>query len=304
MKEYINNYEKFFGKNVMDFINNNLSEDEIVSCNKKIHLDIFENSKDAPTIIFSHGMAGYGRLLSPYAYRLFNYGYNVILPDLTGYGHNKGLRGHWIWSELVSNLIDTCLYARERFNDNLYLAGGSMGGCIAYHAVCHNAPVKALASYCLFDFQDKELIKETSSYGFLTPIVKSSLKLFARIIPNVRIPATKVSSYDNLSDNAEFNNLVKNDPLGGNKMSLKAASQLLSVKLPIRFEDYNKVPVLVIQPSADKMTPAKFSFKAFEKIVIADKKYIDLHDRGHWVLDDEGINIICNEMNEWFVKFK
>lgn len=300
MQNYFNNYRKFFGEDVMDFIHNQLSEKEIVSSGNKIHLDIFERAKDAPTIVFSHGMAGYGRLLAPYAYRLYNQGYNVVLPDLTGYGHNKGLRGHWIWKDLVNNIIDTCVFAKESYNEKVYLAGGSMGGCIAYHAVCHNAPVKALASYCLFDFQDKELVRETSSYGIFTPIIKNSLKLFAKVFPNIRIPATKVSSYDNLSDNKEFNNLVKSDPLGGNKMSLKAASELLSVRLPIRFEDFTKVPVLVIQPSADKMTPAKFSYKAYETLGIKDKKYVNLPDRGHWVLDDEGIDIICNEMDEWF----
>jgi alpha-beta hydrolase superfamily lysophospholipase len=298
--DYIFNYESFFGKKVMDFIQNKIVCDQIFSAGEQIHLDIFERDKNAPTIVFSHGMAGYGRLLSPYAYRLYNSGYNVILPDLAGYGHNEGLRGHWTWKELIANLVDACNYAKEQYNDNVYLAGGSMGGCLAYHAVCHNAPVKALASYCLFDFQDKELLKEASAYGIFTSAIKNTLKLLSVFMPKIRIPATKVSSYDNLSDSKDFNNLVKNDPLGGNKMSLKAAAEMLSIALPIKFEDYDIVPTLVIQPSADKMTPAKYSLKAYNLLKTDKKKYVEVKGRGHWVYDDEGVDLICTEMVNWF----
>lgn len=299
---YLMNYEKFFGKNVIEFAQNEIQEDWIESADGEIHLDIFTKDIEAPTIVFSHGMAGYGRLLIPYAYRLFSYGFNVILPDLKGYGHNKGQRGHWKWNNLVDNVVDTSKYAKNNFNGEIYLAGGSMGGVIAYHSVCKGAPVKAVACYCLFDFQDMELIKESSSYGPFTPLVKSSLTWLSRVVPNFSIPASSVSSYDNLSDSSEFNNLVKNDPLGGNKMTLTAAAEMTSVLLPIAFEYFDLVPILVIQPGADKMTPAKFTRRAYDKLGTKDKKYLELEDRGHWVLDDEGVDIICSEIKEWFLK--
>ncbi|WP_242987711.1 alpha/beta fold hydrolase [Anaerobacterium chartisolvens] len=299
---YFMNYEKYFGKKVMEFSQREMTEDWLDSAHGEIHLDVFTKDVEAPTIVFSHGMAGYGRLLCPYAYRLFSNGFNVILPDLIGYGHNKGQRGHWKWSDLVKNLIDTSNYAANKFNGDIFLAGGSMGGVIAYHAVCHGAPVKAVACYCLFDFQDMELIKESSSYGPFTSLVKSSLRWISKVAPNFSIPASSVSSYDNLSDNDEFNNLVKKDPLGGNKMTLTAASEMTSVLLPISFEEFDIVPILVIQPGADKMTPAKFTKKAYEKLGTKNKKYLELEGRGHWVLDDEGVDTICNEINEWFLK--
>ena len=80
--DYFMNYEKFFGSSVMEFVQRNAMEEWIASAGGKIHLDIFVKDTAAPTIVFSHGMAGYGRLLAPYALRLYNHGYNVILPDL------------------------------------------------------------------------------------------------------------------------------------------------------------------------------------------------------------------------------
>jgi alpha-beta hydrolase superfamily lysophospholipase len=298
---YFMNYENHFGKDVIAFAQKEIQEDWIDSAGSKIHLDLCIKDKAAPTIVFSHGMAGYGRLLAPYACRLFAMGFNILLPDLKGYGHNKGQRGHWKWSDLVENLIDTSLYAKKRFQGDLFLAGGSMGGVIAYHAVCQGAPVKAAACYCLFDFQDMELIKESSSYGPFTPLVKASLKWLSKAAPNFSIPASRVSSYDNLSDCAEFNNLVKQDPLGGNTMTLTAAAEMTSVVLPIPFEKFDKVPILVIQPGADKMTPAKFTKKAFDLLETPAKKYVELEGRGHWVLDDEGVDLICSEIKQWFL---
>ena len=297
---YIMKYEKFFGKNVMEFAQKKLREEWIDSAGGKIHLDVFDNEIAAPTIVFSHGMAGYGRLLIPYAHRLFSHGFNVILPDLKGYGHNKGQRGHWKWNDLVNNLVDTSHYAADRYKGDIFLAGGSMGGVVAYHAVCKGAPVKAVSCYCLFDFQDMELIKESSSYGPFTSLVKSSLMWLSKVAPNFSIPASSVSSYDNLSDNTEFNNLVKKDPLGGNKMTLSAAAEMTSVVLTIPFEEFRTVPILVIQPREDKMTPAKFTKKAYDKLGTQNKKYVELEGRGHWVLDDEGVDRICSEMKAWF----
>lgn len=300
---YFMNYEKIFGRTVMEFAQKKLTEEWINSAGGKIHLDILVNDVASPTIVFSHGICGYGRLLVPFANKLYKNGFNVILPDLIGYGHNKGKRGHWKWNELVYNLIDSCNYAKKKFNSNVFLAGGSMGGSLAYHAVCHGAPVRALASYCLYDFQDVELIKELSSFGRFTSLAILSLRQLSRIAPNFSISVARViSSYDNLSDNTEFNNLVKNDPLGCNKMTLTATTEMMGIVLPIPFEKYNIVPILVIQPGADKMISGKFSKRAYNRLGIKEKKYVEVEGRGHWIIDDEGVDLICSEITKWFLK--
>lgn len=302
-KNYWYNYGKFIGEDVIKFVETKLEEEWIASAGAEIHLDMFIKDKKAPTIVFSHGMAGYGRLLAPYAYHLYNNGFNVILPDLIGYGHNKGKRGHWRWEQLVQNLIDTCTYAKENFNDNVFLAGASMGGALAYHAVCHGAPVKAVTSYCLYDYHDMEFMRESSGHGAFADTMHKSLNIFAKILPTFNLPASMVASYDNLSDSKEFNNLIKNDPLAGNKITLQAVNEMVQVKLPITFEEYNKTPILVIQPGADKMTPARFIKKCFDRLGIAEKRYVEVEGRGHWVIDREGVSLICNEMTEWFQRY-
>jgi len=299
----LSRYKHFFGIDVINFIDKNLSESWINSAKTKIHLDEYIKNKNAPTIVFSHGIAGFGRLLTPYAYKLYEAGFNVILPDLKGYGFNKGLRGHWSFSDLVENIVDSYYYAKEKYNENVFIAGGSMGGAIAYHTACQLNDLKAVACYCLFDFNDEEFIKASSNYGFFTPLIKKILTISALFIPKLTVPATTISSFNNLSDNDEFNKTVENDPLAGNKISLKAIKDLLSFKLPIPFLKYNKAPILIIQPEKDRMTPPKFSKKAYKLIKAKEKKFIVLKDRGHWVIDSEGVEIICKGISSWFYRF-
>lgn len=83
-------------------------------------------------------------------------------------------------------------------------------------------------------------------------------------------------------------------------MTLTAAAEMTSVRLPVRFEKFDIVPILVIQPGADKMTPAKFTRRAYEKLGAINKKYVDIPGRGHWVLDAAGVDLICAEMVKWF----
>ena len=146
---YLQNYLPWYGPDVLSFVRGHLREEWLESASSKIHLDIYERSIDRPVVILSHGMAGYGRLLANFAWVFYNRGFSVVLPDLKGYGHNPGPRGHWKWHELVQNVLDACQWAGSKINPSVFLAGASMGGALVYHAACHGAPVKAIACCCL-----------------------------------------------------------------------------------------------------------------------------------------------------------
>ncbi len=297
----IERYRDILGRDVLDFVAKHLRENWIESGGERIHLDVFARDAGGPTIVFSHGLAGYGRLLAPYAYRLYQLGYNVILPDLAGYGHNRGLRGHWTWDALVENLTDACCYARQSFEGDVFLAGASMGGPLAYRALCKGAPARAIACYCLYDFGDEELARKSSPFGSLLPLMKPLVGRLSRVLPRVRIPISRVLHYDKLSGDPAFNELLRTDPLAGNSLSLRAISEMLNAALPIEFEEFDLAPILILQPGADEMTPPRFSREAYGRLHTSRKRYVEVEGRGHWILDEEGIGIVCAEMDRWFV---
>src|SRR5258708_7961854 len=84
--------------------------------------------------------------------RFYDAGYSVVLADQKGQGFSGGRRGDYTIAECVQNIVDTGLWARQRFNESIFMAGASAGGTLAYYAAAQGAPVKAIAVLNLFDF--------------------------------------------------------------------------------------------------------------------------------------------------------
>ncbi len=101
-RDFWRSYAPWFGQSVIDEIERTVTEAWIDSAGRRIHLDVYARpgaTASIGAVVFSHGIAGYGRLLSPFALRLWKRGFNVICPDLAGYGFNEGRRarvGLWL----------------------------------------------------------------------------------------------------------------------------------------------------------------------------------------------------------------
>jgi pimeloyl-ACP methyl ester carboxylesterase len=70
----------------------------------KIHIDFYPASQSKVKIILLHGVGGNGRLLSFIGIPLFKNGYEVICPDLPGYGLtelNNNMPSYETWVNLV-----------------------------------------------------------------------------------------------------------------------------------------------------------------------------------------------------------
>lgn len=283
-RDYWKNYMvKWFGKELIEKWNDWATEDYIKSNKRSVHLEIYDTGNiDATTIIFSHGIAGYARILLPFIIPLREKGYNLVIPDLQGYGYNEGYKGDFEWKAHVENLIDSVKYAKNRFKGKIVLGGASMGGPLAYAASCQYNEIDALICWCLWDFSDKEfMLKETNTKGltyFLIPFFKIASMFFGR----ARLKTYKLISYDTLSDSQEMNELVKKDPQAGTYITLRGASSLiLQSKANSKHKDF-RLPVLVCQPGSDEMTPKYYTKKTFEKLGSKIKKYIELDGAAHF----------------------
>ena len=84
--------------------------------NWKIHLDHYKNPNGKAKIILLHGVGGNGRVLSFIAVPLHRAGFELIVPDLPGYGYSEGNKKkvtYTDWVDLASHLID-----REKSKDD------------------------------------------------------------------------------------------------------------------------------------------------------------------------------------------
>ncbi|QGU00335.1 hypothetical protein SYNTR_1741 [Candidatus Syntrophocurvum alkaliphilum] len=287
--DYWKNYmENIFGIELIDKWDQYVTQDCILSNNRNINLEIYDSGDNTrPTLVFAHGIAGYARVLLPFLIPLREKGYNIIAPDLQGYGYNGGLKGDFDWDAHVQNLKDTVDYAKKRFTGKIILGGASMGGPLAYATATRYKNVDALACWCLWDFNDREfMLNETNTKQF-TYLLIPIFKVLSNILGKMRLKTYTLVSYDTLSASKELNELIKDDPQAGTHITLKGALSLVLKSKPDIPHNEFTLPVLVLQPGDDRMTPVKYIEKTFNQLASKNKKYVKLKGCEHFPIEKE-----------------
>ncbi|EHQ89846.1 alpha/beta hydrolase [Desulfosporosinus youngiae] len=125
--EFWKNYmTRWFGADLIDKWYKHVEVTTIDSVKGPISVEIYRAAEPSkPTLVFSHGIAGYSRLLLPFIMPILEKCYNVVSPDLEGFGYNTRRKGDFCWDEHLENLRDTVAYARKLFKGKVFLGGGS-----------------------------------------------------------------------------------------------------------------------------------------------------------------------------------
>ena len=254
----------------------------IPSIKGDLQLEVYDTGDPTrPTLVFAHGIAGYARLLLPFLMPLFKRGYNIVAPDLEGYGYNGRTRGDFTWDTHLQNLCDAVIYARQRFEGPIYLGGASMGGPLAYATDARYHCADGLVCWCLFDFADREFMTKETNTGRLTYVLMPFLRLSSVLLGKIRVPTEWFVSYDTLTADPTFNDMVRQDPQSGTRISLRGAISLVTQSKPdLPHAEYTK-PVLVCQPSADQMTPHRYTQRVYDALASPQKRLVDF-EGGHF----------------------
>src|SRR6266566_4422272 len=94
----------------------------------EIHLDRYAAPAAPLTVVMLHGGGGYGRLLAPFAMMLRAHGYEVVLPDLPGYGLSVARAELFSYSRWVDCAADLVEAEARRSGRPVVLFGMSVGG--------------------------------------------------------------------------------------------------------------------------------------------------------------------------------
>jgi alpha-beta hydrolase superfamily lysophospholipase len=282
--DFWKNYmERWFGSELIGEWSQHCTLTSIESSGGPIGLEVYDTgSPERPTLVFSHGIAGYARVLLPFLIPLRHRGYNLVAPDLRGYGYNEDRKGDFDWNTHVDNLGDAVRFARERFDGPVLLGGASMGGPLAYAAAARHGGVDGLVCWCLWDFQDREFMTHETMTGRLTYLLVPFMALFSKLLGHLRLKTTYFVSYDTLTDNPQFNDLLKQDPQAGTLISLRGAQSLvLQSAVDVPHAAWT-APTLVLQPGADRMTPKRYTKRVFDQLASENKLYVELEGCEHF----------------------
>lgn len=129
---YWEQYQSFFPAHARVTAANGPNEEWLPWRGASIHVDRFPCAASPLTMIVVHGGGGYGRLFAPIGKLLHGAGYEVLAPDLPGYGLSQAppsLVTYQAWTDLLCDLASS---EYQNTGRRVVLCGGSLGGYLAY----------------------------------------------------------------------------------------------------------------------------------------------------------------------------
>lgn len=264
----------------------------------KIHLDSYKNADAPAKVILLHGVGGNGRLLSFIAVPLFNAGYEVIAPDLPGYGNSIVKKRKVVyddWVNLVSFLID-----QEKAKDQrpVFVFGLSAGGMLAYHAAAKNPQVAGVIATNLLDQRNKKVRDASTGSKLKSRVLVPMLKFTSLFAGGAMLPMKKVANMKAIVNDEEVLKLLLSDEKSsGTKVPLRFLTSLIKAKPAIEPEDF-QIPVLLVHPGEDLWTPTWTSEVFFNRLT-GEKDLKILENAGHFPIEQPGIS----QLPEYSIKF-
>jgi len=138
---------------------------------------------------------------------------------------------------------------------------------LAYQAACLNKRVKGLVVTTFVDTSSQKVRDQIAPSKLISRAGKFTLDNFFFLMDSFRVPVSKVSRMDLISNNADLTKLIMNDPLAaGTKVSLRFLRTFLNMKPIVEPENFNTCPVLLIHPELDSMTPYDLSKSFYNRL--------------------------------------
>jgi len=248
--------------------------DHTIKSGKRIHLDVFSVSKDAPTVIFIPGTGTYSLCYTPFYRYLYEAGYNVVGFDPRGHGRSEGEKGDYTLSEIMLDAEAAISYAIDRFNPEVSLMGCSQGGILAFYMAARDTRLKSVICQNFADLMGKNshrLSRHPRATLFLKPFLMPILESF----PEKSLP---VESYINLRQIplkyfGNLHNFLEKDPLALKHIKWKAIRSLASTEMDKPIHQI-EVPILGLQPGADEIFPLDYIQGIYDQLTC--KKQLEI----------------------------
>lgn len=275
----------------------NFKSDWVISDGLKIHVDVFEYDKNAPTIVFIPGTAIYALCYAELLLKIGQLGYNVIGFDPRGHGQSEGARGDYTISEIMKDAGSVITYAIGKFNPRVSLMGSSQGGIVAFYMAAADERLNSVICQNFADLTSKDTL-QLARHPRLFKYIKVLIARAGRILPNAQIPVTSYIDLDRIPVKyfGSAKNFMETDPLCLKTISLRALRSLAHTAMP-KPVDQISVPVMVLQGTADSIFPVSYTKKIFDRIN-SKKKLALFEGKSHAVLHED-IDGVLVEVGKW-----
>jgi alpha-beta hydrolase superfamily lysophospholipase len=275
----------------------------IVSGGYPIHVLLYEQSPDAPTICMAHGIFVYGLSLAGLALPFFRAGYNVVHWDLPGLGLSGGPRGGCTIPEFVEAWHAALAFTHERFGSPIFTLGVAEDGITCYYASANQAHVDAISVHALLEQGDYGGMRWLGPYWW-TRVIALALRLGALARPSTTVDAEMIVPlnrvFEGPGDDAIIR-LLREDPLALHRATLQMAHMLMRRHpAPVPFEAC-KTPVQVIASELNRIWPFEMVSANFDRLS-CDKQLIRLDGVGQWEYSRDFHDAYAKHVMDWFAQ--
>ncbi|MFF2551697.1 alpha/beta hydrolase [Nocardia sp. NPDC058058] len=263
---------------------------------RDIHLERVHRPEASVRMLLIHGGGGHAAALWPFAALAAERGFEVVTPDLPGYGATRVPAPSKItypdWVDCVTDLVRAEHAADDR---PLIVVGASMGGMLAYEAAARTGLVAAVVATCLLDMR---LPQARAAVGRHPRLANYAARLLLPAFDRLRVPMRWLADMNAISNDPALTKLIVADTLGGGvAMPLGFLRTYLHSAPAIEPEDFTACPVWLTHPGADHWTPLAVSRSFFDRIA-APKTLLVLPDSGHYPIETPGLEQLARAFDE------
>ena len=262
----------------------------------KIHIDEYERNSKVSVVVL-HGVGGNGRLVSFFAVPLVRAGYNVLCPDLPGYGFSKYKKSvtYSDWIEVGSSIVEDEL-SKSR---SVFLIGLSAGGMLAYNVACRHQDISGLIVSNLLDNREEEVRLYSAKNKLQAKYGIKLLSLLPLFLRKFKVPIKMVTNMNALVNNKEILRALLKDKYGaGSSVEIGFLLSMMNSAPLKEPEDFKKPAVLMVHPGNDLWTPLRISEIFFNQIA-SNKRKVVLENAGHFPVEEPGLT----QMEEAILSF-
>jgi alpha-beta hydrolase superfamily lysophospholipase len=286
---YWRGYQAFFPAHLAIGDAECIEEDNFVWRSLNIHLDRYRVQNARATVILVHGAGGYGRLFAPMGKLLQGLGYEVIAPDLPGYGLSQAPTNCVDYAAWTDLLVDLVARTHKQYARPIVLLGGSIGGYLAYLCAAQSPHVAGVIATTLADTREPDVRRDLTKNRLLQHLGLPLLKYSIALTGHWRLPVKWFTHMDRMSNQPALAKRVMEDPLGGgNKVPLRLLQSLFAVTPAVEPEDFTQCPVLLAHPAEDTWTKVESSLLFFNRLKV-NKRLVLLDNCGHFPVEQPGL---------------
>lgn len=286
---YWKQYQAFFPEHARVSADNAPVESYFSWRGAEIHLDRFPSSTSPLTVLLIHGGGGYGRMLAPIGALLQRAGYDVVAPDLPGYGLSSApaaLIRYDAWVELLCELV---VELHAQTNRPVVLCGASLGGYLAYLVAARldKGRVAGIMATTLADPRTS-LVKRQFARNRAVLAMMPMMPLASALLGGLKLPIKWFTRMHAMSNNTGLNRVVAADPFGGGRwVPIHFMQSIFSVRPDKEPELFDHCPILLLHPGDDRWTGVASSQQFLDRVA-GPKRLVVLDNCGHFPIEEPG----------------